>query len=123
MKCGAWIVSVTTPKGRVRFLNIAPRYYGIAPNHTRFPEDNARASISTHQISKKNTVSDLMECDGEIECTVSAEVSESWESHYAEIQVDYRCSKCGNSHFPNLPNQYSLDKFMTKLIAEMPDAN
>lgn len=123
MKCGAWIVSVTTPKGRVRFLNIAPRYYGSAPDYHRFPESNVRTHLSAHQISKKNAVSDILECDGEIVCTIEAHDEGIMDYSRPEIEVDYRCSKCGNAHFPNLPNEYSLGNFMTKLIAEMPDAN
>ena len=68
----------------------------------------------THVI---DTVVD--ECGGKIESDISAINVPDYGGTYAELDVTFRCKRCGNTDYPNLPNQYSLSEFLTNVVENL----
>ena len=63
---------------------------------------------------------DFVECDGEIIAKVEAVDEPSWGDHYASLEIEYKCNKCGTVHFQELPqDSESLSKLVTQAIAKI----
>lgn len=60
------------------------------------------------------------ECDGEIIAKIEVIDEATWGGHYASLQIDYTCNKCGSAHFSELPqDEESLSKLVTEAIAKI----
>lgn len=69
---------------------------------------------------------DFEVCDGDIIARVEAVNESSYGccscSTYAEFKVTYKCNKCGNEHFEELPqNSTEISKIVTDYISQMTD--
>lgn len=58
-------------------------------------------------------------CDGPIRAEVRIEYGPHRNDE--EIAVEYKCGKCGQAYFPELPNEYELSDFLTGMIEAMGD--
>lgn len=62
-------------------------------------------------------------CDGDIRVTVDIEDIGDCRCSGGSLNVVYLCLRCGNRSFNEFPeSEDALSKFMTKVIAEMPDS-
>ena len=81
-----------------------------------FGSDRPEGRVPTHLEGKPWVI-----CDGEIEATVAAEDEPHFGGHSASLEVTYKCKKCGNTHFPELPGKYTISKFLTEYAATAPN--
>ena len=62
------------------------------------------------------------QCDGDIVVEVRAVEEPEWGGTNAALEIEYRCSKCGNLFFGELPQtSEELSRFLTSIIAAMTD--
>jgi len=64
---------------------------------------------------------DLVQCDGQVAVSVRVSIDGGCACcGSVELEVEYKCNKCGNTDFPELPNdKESLSDFLTGFFAGM----
>lgn len=72
-------------------------------------------------ISKRNGQGFWKICDGDIEINVGVGYIPYFGGSDAELEVEFRCNKCGNSHYPdrNLPQSYNINEWLNKILKEI----
>lgn len=61
-------------------------------------------------------------CDGNIVSTIELEYNPGYcdSEGYTSLSISYKCDKCGNRHFDELPiNEKELSSFLTQIIKKM----
>lgn len=97
MQCNTWFKRDS--KGKIKRRNIVP-YYTEREFH--------------------NDIEGMELCDGEIVATVRAIEEPCFGGTLASFDIEYHCSKCGNSYFGELPNtEEELSQFLTSMIAKL----
>lgn len=71
-----------------------------------------------------NAPPEAVECGGTIDVSVVVQTSDGCGCcGSSDAEVVYRCSRCKGTFYPELPGDADeLGKFLTKMLAEMPDA-
>lgn len=78
------------------------------------------------QIVRSRIVTDKVDpnweiCDGKIIADVEAVNEPDYGGSYAALNVTYKCNKCGQMSFPDLPNEFTISEFLTDIIEKMED--
>ena len=59
-------------------------------------------------------------CDGNVSVNIRAIDEPEWGGSFANLEVEYKCEKCGNIHFEELPNSdIELSEFMQEAIGAL----
>ena len=118
MKCNAYILYYKKPK-----KNGSKRVYC-----TLKPKMSLEEILWTKrsQINLSKSVEDVADfsrlgiCDGEIFAKISCHDEPDYNSdHYAELDVEFKCSKCKHTYYPELPNKYNINDWINKILMEM----
>ena len=116
MKCNAWVlwkmVGKKKPK-RKTFVVISMFNHYVRG----FPLTDE--PYKGHKSRYKEE--DLEKCDGEVVATVSVGIDGGCGCcGYAELRIEYKCKKCGNQDFEELPSdEETLSFFLTGFVAGM----
>lgn len=113
MRCGAWVFWKTVGKKK---LKKKPAVIISMYNHYvyNFPlTDNPPKGV--HQRYKEE---DLEKCDGEVEVSVRVGIDGGCACcGSVDFEIEYKCKKCGNMHFEELPrDEESLSAFLNGIF-------
>lgn len=73
--------------------------------------------------NRRQSTAGFDRCDGEVEASVSIVNTGCCCHSGEELEVKYRCQKCGNTFYPELPDaEWKISRFVTRLIADMSGA-
>jgi hypothetical protein len=71
------------------------------------------------KLEKKINLETFGDCDGEIIAEVSAIAEAYWGGSSAELEVKYKCNKCGQTYYKELPHTpEELSEWITKKLKE-----
>lgn len=126
MKCGAWAVSITSPRGKKRIVwVVAGRVRNQDGRDILVPVETAQSwkSHSRLGVSRKNKIGPLHRCKGNLTAHISVRMHDYVASPSAYLDVTYICDKCHFHHYeailPLLEEEVS--EFLTKAVADMPE--
>lgn len=114
MRCGSLLIYYKEEvRGKRKlFSSISPSWRDD-PNFFEYWKDNAVTSKTLAKLDLTGT----MDCDGNIICEVRAVDEPYYGGSSAELQIRYKCDKCGQTYFKHLPQTSSeLSDFMTNKI-------
>lgn len=116
MKCGSFVLWVTA------------RRKGSGNSYERVKEtvswwgtrDLGIRADPGAKTSAEYLAEGYVRCDGNIVASVCAVDEPDWGHSYAKLEVGYKCDKCGQEFFPELPTEpESLSALLTKSIDEI----
>lgn len=116
MKCNSVLIYYKEPvKGKRKiFGSISPSWVKEPNFFTYWLENNV-----TPRTKPKLDLDNAVVCDGKIIVNVAAVDEPYFGGSSAELEISYKCAKCGQTYYKELP-RYSqeLSEWMTKKIAE-----
>ena len=79
--------------------------------------------IEPYWSPRWDTAPDTAEiCDGNIQATLKLYEEPDWGCSYPALEISYKCDKCGNQAFPELPGEtLSLAELVQAAIAALPE--
>lgn len=116
MKCNSLLIYYKEPiKGKKKlFASISPSW----KPEPDFMEYWAKNNVSP-KIKGKIDLVNTENCEGKIVATVSAIDEPYFGGSSAELKISYKCDKCGQSYYEELPQiASSLSEWITKKLEE-----
>jgi hypothetical protein len=109
MRCNCFVRRWETPKGRPR-MDVRSWW------HT------TDLGVGGETTSVKLLEEGFEICGGTIRASVEAVDEPYMGGSSAILEVSFRCGTCDWTFYPELPNQYSINEFLTKVISELEEA-
>ena len=116
MKCGAWVLwKMMGKKKPKRKVSITISMF----NHYVRDFPLTDKPYKGHESRYKEE--DLEKCEGDVVATVAVGIEGGCGCcGSAELRIEYKCKKCGNTDFAELPSDdESLSKFLTGFVSSM----
>lgn len=74
------------------------------------------------QIHQPELFTGTEECGGKIVASIQAIDEPYYGGHSATLEVEYKCQRCKNQHFPDLPSDSEgLSKWLTEVVDLLPN--
>lgn len=84
------------------------------------PDQNVDETLAYWKANVYQNIDEKYEiCDGDVEGEIAAEDAPYFGGTSAELNVRFRCKKCGCNSFPELPNQYNINEWLNKILQGM----
>lgn len=58
-------------------------------------------------------------CDGDVVVKILAVDEPYFGGSSAKLSVEFKCKKCGCTHYSELPNEYNINEWLNKILKEM----
>jgi len=119
MKCDALVRRVEQGKKRKRLV-ITHIFSRIHQDVEKFPlNSDGGAAYNTYKEDE------FERCDGNVKASINVHIDGGCSCcGYANLEVEYKCDKCGNTHFEELPrDEESLSELLTEHVAKLSKAS
>lgn len=97
-------------------------YWWEYPNYTVCEGSIISREEAKEMASRRNGFGYWEKCDGDIEIDIQAQDEPYFGGSSASLRVEFRCSVCGNSYYPdrNLPSGESdINQWLNTILKEM----
>ena len=119
MKCNAYVIYKDAKK-----KGSGEPYKKAVLISTKYQEELIHESLLKEKyiIELKEKISKAVYCDGDVEVTVKINYGPHRDDE--DVEVEYKCNKCGNTFFPELEDfgyRSEEGEFLTDAVAHYPE--
>lgn len=83
------------------------------------PNQNIRDTVQYWASNRQDFDRHYDTCDGDVMAEIKAIDEPYYGGASAELSVEFKCSKCKCTHYPELPDKYNINEWLNKVLREM----